>query len=52
MDLKHVLSKLETATEEDTESLLQQYNREVSGGSAFSTLTQTNAGVSVSWLAS
>lgn len=36
MDLKHILSKLENAAEEDTERLLQQYNREVSPGSAFS----------------
>lgn len=33
MDLKHILSKLETAGEEDTETLLQQYNLEVSRGS-------------------
>lgn len=36
MDLNHILSKLENANEEDTETLLQQYNREVSRGSAFS----------------
>lgn len=34
MDLNNILSQLETANEEEIDALLQQYNREVSRGSA------------------
>lgn len=34
MDLKHIVSKLENGSEEDAETLLQQFNQEVSRGSA------------------
>lgn len=34
MDLNNILSQLETANEKEIEQLLQQYNQEVSRGSA------------------
>lgn len=48
MDLNNILSQLETASEEDIEKLLQQYNVEVSRAFARFSATKTNARANVS----
>lgn len=48
MDLNNILSQLETASEEDIEKLLQQYNVEVSRAFARFSSTKTNARANVS----
>lgn len=48
MDLNNILSQLETASEEDIEKLLQQYNVEVSRAFGRFSSTKTNARANVS----